>query len=82
MSWIKLNQKEFQMSQISSIFHLAGLTCEACEKLVTKKLNGINGVTEVSVSSKTGTAKILADHSLTPTEITTALKTTHYSLVK
>lgn len=66
---------------ISSKFKLSGLSCSACEKLVTKRITGIPGVTNVQVSAASQTAEILAEREVELTEVALALKDTNYQAI-
>ncbi|HLD26332.1 MAG TPA: heavy metal-associated domain-containing protein [Patescibacteria group bacterium] len=60
---------------------LSGLTCGACEKVVSTRLKTIEGVQEVHVSSQNGFTSIIALRLIDPQEVTKALQDTHYKIV-
>lgn len=61
---------------------LAGLTCEACIKVATKRIKNVAGVEEVSIDLATGQTKISSCHPVTLEEVEASLAETHYSVVK
>lgn len=60
---------------------ISGITCEACVKLITKRVSRIKGVNDVSIDQATGITTINADTTLTPQNIQLALEGTHYHIV-
>ncbi len=54
--------------------------CQACEKVVTKRLATLPGVQEVTVDVANGTASVRSEQDLTPDSITGALQDTHYTV--
>lgn len=58
---------------------LSGLTCEACQKLSTMKLEEIDGVSKVSVD-KEGNAEIFSNRNITNGEIEKSLEDTPYKI--
>ncbi len=60
---------------------ISGMTCLACEKLITKRVNKINGVFESWANHQTGELTVQADRQLSPSEIATALINTPYQLI-
>lgn len=60
---------------------LSGLTCGACETVITKRLKTIEGVQDVQVSAQNGQASISASRSITNDEVTKTLQNTHYKVV-
>lgn len=60
---------------------LSGLTCGACEKVILKRLQKIEGVKEVNVSSQSQQASITASRSISKEEVITALGGTHYKVI-
>lgn len=61
-------------------FKILGITCDACIKLIKRRVGSIGEVTEVDVN-QTGTTSIKASRSLTKEEIRYVLKGTHYQLL-
>jgi len=62
-------------------FQLSGLTCGACEKVITKKLQTIDGVKQAHVSAQNGDTSIIASRSISRDEVTQALQGTHYKVI-
>ena len=60
---------------------LSGLTCGACEKVISKRLQKIEGVQEVHVSSQNGNTSITATRPISTDEVTFALEGTHYKII-
>jgi copper chaperone CopZ len=60
--------------QPNIIIKIEGMTCRLCSKAIEKSLLQVNGITEVQISHKTGTAEIIADVSVTDEEISNAVK--------
>lgn len=63
-------------------FKLAGLTCEACVKLATKRLKKIPGVYEVSVDLATGETGVFSEADLDLDLLEQSLSGTHYSIIR
>lgn len=68
------------MAQTTKL-QLSGLTCGACEKVISKRLQKIDGVQEVNVSSENGATSITASRSISKQEVITALEGTHYKVI-
>ena len=68
------------MVQITKL-QLSGLTCGACEKVISNRLKTIEGVSEVQVSAKNGFTSIAAIRLITNEEIKKALTGTHYEII-
>ncbi|PIY69150.1 heavy metal transporter [Candidatus Roizmanbacteria bacterium CG_4_10_14_0_8_um_filter_39_9] len=62
-------------------FQLSGLTCGACEKVITKRLQVIEGVEKVQVSAQNGETSIIASRAISKDEVTEALQGTHYTVI-
>lgn len=60
---------------------LSGLTCGACEKVITKRLKTIDDVETVSVQVSTGVTTITASRPISKEEVTKALLNTHYKVI-
>ncbi len=63
-------------------FKLAGLTCEACLKLVSRKLKKIPGVTSVKVDLASGETQVTSSGKIDLEILRKSLENTHYSIVK
>lgn len=68
------------MTQITRL-QLSGLTCGACEKVISKRLKTIEGVQEVHVSAQNGFTSITGVRPVTTNEVTQALQGTHYKII-
>lgn len=66
--------------QIQTI-KISGITCGACVKLITRKLNRMEGVNEVISVSDTGEAKVAVDVRFTKDAYIQALAGTPYEIV-
>lgn len=63
------------------IVHISGLHCEACVKLLIKKLSKIETVTGVTAGSVLGSFTVQATQPLTETAVKDVLSGTDYSLI-
>lgn len=68
------------MTQTTQLY-LSGLTCTACEKIISKRLQTIEGVKQVHVSVQNGSASIIASRPISKDEVTQALEGTHYKVI-
>lgn len=68
------------MVQITKV-QLSGLTCGACEKVISKRLQKIEGVQEVHVTVQNGATSITATRPISTDEVTLALEGTHYKII-
>ncbi len=57
---------------------ITGMTCDACEKRVTRALRRVPGVTAVSVSATRGTATVTADGPLDRSQLDAAIRYAGY----
>lgn len=64
----------------TTTLQLAGLTCGACTKLITKRIKTISDIEDVNVELP-GTATIKANREVTEDEVKKVLKGTHYTVV-
>ncbi|MBI5414241.1 heavy-metal-associated domain-containing protein [Candidatus Peregrinibacteria bacterium] len=64
----------------SSSFTITGITCEACVKLIKKRLQKIQNVTEVSLELS-GNLGISSDRQIEKTELLSALEGTDYKVL-
>jgi copper chaperone CopZ len=60
---------------------LSGLSCGACEKVISKRLQKLKGVEEVRVSLQNEQASITAGRNITKDEVAQALLGTHYKVI-
>ncbi len=63
----------------SDIFHLSGLTCGACQKLIQKRISRINGVLDVQVDAD-GKTIIGSERQIKIDEVEKALEDTKYKI--
>jgi copper chaperone CopZ len=68
------------MAQITKV-QLSGLTCSACEKVISKKIKTIAGVQDVKVQAYNGSASIIASRSIGIDEVVQVLMGTHYKVI-
>lgn len=68
-------------NHIQQAVAVTGLTCSACEKIVTKKLKAVAGVVDAVVSKDSGTAVISATRDIPTGELIQALADTHYHII-
>lgn len=62
-------------------FRLGGLTCEACVKLVAKRLQKITGVTNVIIDLTSGKSSVISKTELSLNEIRQSLAETEYIII-
>lgn len=58
---------------------ISGITCDACLKLIKRRVGSIGDVVEVNVD-QTGVTAIIAYRTITKDEIIDVLKGTHYQV--
>jgi len=68
------------MNTITTTLNFSGLTCEACAKLLKRRLEKIEGISEANVSEE-GTANITSSKELDLNEISESIKDTDYKLI-
>ncbi len=61
-------------------YKLQGLTCEACAKIVQKKIEKVEGVTE-TIAELNGNLEIKSERELDKTEVVEALRDTDYKIL-
>lgn len=61
-------------------FTLSGLSCQSCQKLVTKLLMKLDGVREVVVDLQTGKTMIMANRTIPALEAEHVLENTAYHI--
>lgn len=61
---------------------LAGLTCEACVKLVSNRFKKIPGVRDVDINLINGETKVSSETNIDLAILENSLAGTHYSIVK
>ncbi|MEK7185916.1 MAG: heavy metal-associated domain-containing protein [Patescibacteria group bacterium] len=59
---------------------LTGLTCSACQKLISRKIKSIASVEDVTVELS-GKTQIKAQREISENEVKKALKGTHYAVI-
>lgn len=65
---------------MKTVLTLQGLTCAACQKLITKRIATISDIEEVKVELP-GTATITAPREIKVQEVKKVLLGTHYSVI-
>ncbi|KKS97991.1 MAG: hypothetical protein UV73_C0004G0133 [Candidatus Gottesmanbacteria bacterium GW2011_GWA2_43_14] len=69
------------MSDINTLkFYVTGITCDACLKLIKRRVNSIEGVLDFNVSL-TGEAQVTARRDINLTEIKKSLEGTDYQVI-
>lgn len=68
------------MSAIATTIQLEGLTCSACQKIITKKVSKIPDVLDVAVELS-GKTEIRASRSIDEQEVRNVLEGTHYTVM-
>lgn len=68
------------MNTITTTLQLAGLTCSACQKLISKKVSKIPDVEDVTVELS-GKTEIKAPRTIAIQEVENVLDGTHYTVV-
>lgn len=63
---------------VSTTFRLTGLTCDACVKIVRRKIMNIPTVTDVEVDLSSGNIEIIATQAIQKEEVVQNLTGTHY----
>lgn len=65
---------------ITTTFKISGITCDACTRLILKRIGKINGVQEVKVDKSSGVTTIMADRKLPREDIENVLLDTEFTL--
>lgn len=60
---------------------LSGLTCSACERIISSRLKTIADVKAVAVQVSSGIATITASRTISNEEVTKVLHNTHYKII-
>lgn len=68
------------MSQ-TTVLQIKGMHCGACEKVISKRLGKLPGVSNVKVSLHEGTAEIESEEKITSEEASTILEGTDYQVI-
>jgi copper chaperone CopZ len=63
-------------------FKLSGLTCEACVKLASKRMQKVPGVYEVNIDLVSGQTEVKSEADLDFQILEKSLEDTDYSIVK
>lgn len=69
------------MSQTKTYIEISGMTCPACEKLITKRLTRIGDITKIKVSVKDEIAEVESARKISDAEIKEVLKGTQYKVI-
>lgn len=59
---------------------ISGITCSACIKLISKKIGGIAGVTQVDIAGNNGETIIVSDCELKISDIASSLQGLPYQV--
>ncbi|MFA5877882.1 MAG: heavy metal-associated domain-containing protein [Candidatus Staskawiczbacteria bacterium] len=65
---------------MKNTFKIRGLTCDACVKLATKRINRIHGISDLKINRIQGLINLTADRKLSLQEIQETLKDTEYKI--
>jgi copper chaperone CopZ len=68
------------MSQTTTI-QIKGMHCGACEKVISRRLSKLPGVSGVTVSPQQNTAQIVADREISHQEVSDTLAGTEYQVI-
>lgn len=68
------------MNDFEKTIKITGITCDACVRLIQKRVGGIKSVTDVVVNKDTGETKIFADREITKEDIEYVLADTEYKI--
>lgn len=68
------------MSQ-TTVLQINGMHCGACEKVISKRLGKLPGVSNVKVSLNEGTAEIESEEKITIEEASSILTGTDYQVI-
>lgn len=60
---------------------ISGVTCNACQKVISKRLKTIGDIQEVHVQLENGNTTILASRPILNDEVNQALVGTHYKVI-
>lgn len=63
-------------------FKLTGLTCSACVKLASRRLEKIPGVIDVKINLESGKTEVRSNNALDLEILETSLANTNYSITK
>ncbi len=69
------------MHNTNTSFSITGMTCASCERIITKRVQKISGVSEVHVSAISGMLSIDASRPIPQSEVEIALENTHYKII-
>jgi len=75
-------KRKYMNTDATTTVRLSGLTCHACQKLVTTYLKNIHGVKDAIVDLETGMTTITADRAIPVSEVERALQNTAYRVEK
>ena len=68
------------MNDFEKTIKIIGITCDACVRLIQKRVGGIKGVTDVVVNKNTGETKIFASRKISKEDIEYILADTEYKI--
>lgn len=70
------------MDHQTQTLQISGITCDACIRLITKRLSRISGVIQVQSVDKSGQANVLVNSKLPKDAYAKALDGTGYSIIE
>lgn len=68
------------MNDFSKNIKIAGIICDACVRLIQKRVGGIKGVNEVVINKDTGETKIFSTRELSKEDLEYVLADTDYKI--
>lgn len=68
------------MSNYNLNLKISGITCEACIRLIKKKVGKLNGVSDVIIKGNTGETTVISIRKLSVSDITSALSGLPYQI--
>ncbi|OGG15356.1 hypothetical protein A3D77_07485 [Candidatus Gottesmanbacteria bacterium RIFCSPHIGHO2_02_FULL_39_11] len=70
------------MNNYTLTLKISGITCEACVKLIKKKVGRLTGVTDVAIKNNNGETTITSSNELKVSDIITALSGMPYTVLE
>lgn len=68
------------MNDFEKTIKISGITCDACVRLIQKRVGAVKGVSEVVVNKDTGETKIFSSKEITKDDIEYVLADTDYQI--
>lgn len=66
---------------ITTTYRINGMTCAHCASAVTEELQGLNGVSDVSIDVDAGEATVTSESPLDQATVSSAIDEAGYSLI-